>query len=174
MKTLKIMMMVLSLSVMYQFANAQNCQPDKVKMSKGWKGQCGCHCANKCVLPADTQTYINNGWYVGECHDVGKLCCSNWIRLSEEENAAETSLTDIYPNPVSGSATVFFIVSQTQKVSFKLFDMTGRLVATVKEEIFEAGENEFVWNASDVNDGIYFLKMETAGYGAVSKISVLK
>ena len=171
MKTIKILIMVLSLSVMYQFASAQNCPGNKVRMSQGLRG-CGCNnCTKTCVAPADTAAYLANGWYFGNC---SRFCCLNWIRTGEVIPGIETSLTDIYPNPASGSATVSFSLSQTQKVSFKLFDMTGRLVSTLEDEIFEEGENEFLWNASGVNAGIYFLKMNAGSDSETKKISVIK
>ncbi|HYV92882.1 MAG TPA: T9SS type A sorting domain-containing protein [Chitinophagales bacterium] len=169
MKTITIIVMILSLSVMYHFAEAQNpCQGNKVRMSKGVYG-CGCHCQSKCVAPSQVQTYLDNGYHYGEC--IGNCC---WVRTGEDLPASENSLRDIYPNPVSGSATVFFSLSQTQEVSFKLFDMTGRLVMTLEEEVFEDGENEFVLNTSDINAGFYFLKMETGSYSETKKVSVIK
>ena len=40
--------------------------------------------------------------------------------------------------------------------------MNGRLVSTLADKIFEAGDNELVWNAADVNAGVYFLHIQSA------------
>ncbi|MBK5285588.1 MAG: T9SS type A sorting domain-containing protein [Bacteroidia bacterium] len=171
MKTMKLMFTILSLSVMYQFAAAQSsCSGNKFRMVKG-SYHCGCHCQKKCVAAADTAAYRANFWYFGTgCFGS---CC--WVRLDSDEGVSptETSFTSIYPNPTSGSATVSFYISQTQKVSFKLFDMTGRLVATLEDEIFEEGENEFYWNTSGTSAGVYFLRMETESYSETKKLSLI-
>jgi hypothetical protein len=61
--TIKIIVLVLSLSVIYQFASAQSaCSGNKVHMVKG-AYRCGCHCQKKCVALADVATYQANGWY---------------------------------------------------------------------------------------------------------------
>jgi hypothetical protein len=61
--TIKIIVLVLSLSVIYQFASAQSaCSGNKVRMVKG-AYRCGCHCQKKCVALADVATYQANGWY---------------------------------------------------------------------------------------------------------------
>jgi len=171
-KSIKILMMVLTLSVTYQFANAQNCQ-NKVKMSKGYKGQCGCHCTSKCVLQSEVQTYINTGWYVGECVSIGKFCCSNWVRAGEDASI-ETSLGDIYPNPASGSVNITFTLASDGEVSFDVFDMTGRYVKNIAHDLFEEDGNEVNWDASQLNPGIYFIRMKAGTYSAMKKLSVIK
>jgi hypothetical protein len=52
--------------------------------------------------------------------------------------------------------------------------VNGRLVAAVADKMFEAGENEIVWNAGEVNAGIYFLRMESASYSENRKLIVNK
>ena len=162
--------MVLSLSVMYQFAGAQ-CPAGKVLMSTGVTG-CGCWgCTRVCVLPSEVETYQSNGWRIGKCPN-GHCCW--FVRLDEEAANTETSLTEIYPNPASGSSTIFFNLSESQEVSFKLFDITGRWAATIEDGFFEEGENEFIWNVSDTPAGIYFLRMEAGSYSESKKVSVIK
>ncbi len=48
----------------------------------------------------------------------------------------------IFPNPFCNSTTISFSLSQAQNVSIKIFDVNGRLVATLADKIFEAGENK--------------------------------
>jgi hypothetical protein len=171
MKTIKITIMVLSLSVMYQFASAQNCPGNKVLMAKGWKGGCGCKCQKKCVDQSEVQTYINMGWYVGECFNVGRLCC-NYIRNSKPGENIETMLADIHSDPASKAYTISFNLSKQSEVSLRVFDMTGRCVATVANKVFKENSHEVTWNVSGVNQGIYFLKMNTDGYNVTRKIAV--
>lgn len=154
MKEIKIMVVVLSLSLMYQLAAAQACKGDKVLMSKGAQG-CGCHCQKKCVSPADVQTYLNNGWHYGDCWGS---CC--WVRLNGK-SSSETPLTEIYSNPASRATTISFSLSQTRKVSLKIFDMNDRLVSTLADKIFEEGKNEFMWNNEHVKEGTYFLQFQS-------------
>jgi len=156
MKEIKIMVAVLSLSLMYQFAAAQpTCNRNKVLMSIGSRG-CGCHCQKKCVSPADVQTYLDKGWHYGDCFGS---CC--WVRLNADSSSLKTSLTEIYPNPASGSKNISFSLSQTRKVSLKIFDMNGRLVSTLADKIFEEGKNELMWSTENVNGGIYFLQFQS-------------
>ena len=173
MKKIKTMFMILSLSVIYQFASAQSsCSSGTVRMSKGPKTGCGCHCQKKCVLFSDTLTYKNAGWHYGNCWGS---CC--WIRtsngVSNEEAASETTLNEIYPNPVSGSVTISFTLAEQSQVTIQVLDITGRYVATVTNDIFEDESSEVNWDASGLNTGIYFLQLKAGSYSVTKKINVV-
>jgi len=168
MKTIKIIMTVIALSVMYQFATAQ-CSGNKIRIVKG-SYHCGCHCQKKCISAVDLPTYQANGWYQGEvCFGS---CC--WVRGSGEAPSIETALTEIYPNPASGSVNIAFTLFQPGEVTLEVFDVTGRFVTTIEQNLFEEGGNEVSWDASVLNQGIYFIKMKTGSYRAIKRISVIK
>jgi len=100
--------------------------------------------------------------------------CNARLSANPDNNATAINSFEVYPNPVSNSTTISFSLSKSQKVSLKIFDVSGRLVSTLADKIFEAGENELVWNASEVNAGVYFLRMETASYSENRKLIVAK
>ena len=171
MKTIKIIVAVLSLSVMYQFASAQgNCPGNKVKIARGTKGH-GCTCKQKCVEAAEVPAYQALGWYLGECV---KFCLIGFRSHDEMNSSTETLLTEIYPNPAAGSVNITFNLFQTSEVTLEVFDMTGRFVTTIEHNLFEEGGNEVTWDASVLNQGIYLLKMTAGDYSAIKRISVIK
>ena len=134
---------------------------------------CVCYCTNdgQPRYNAICVTNPNNG--NSYCKRVGPRYCDARI-----DNATSTpdvaSLEDIYPNPVSTSTTVLFYVGQTENVALKIFDVSGRLVTTLADASFEEGDHEIIWNAAEVNAGIYFLRMETATYSENRKLIVTK
>ena len=123
------------------------------------------HCRDRCANPNN----IPNGWYSGDCFSYG---CG--ARLANEPAGGELFTLDVSPNPVSVSTTVSFYVGQTENVSLKIFDVSGRLVTTLAHASFEEGDHEIIWNAAEVNSGIYFLRMETATYSENRKLIVAK
>ena len=171
MKTIKIMMMVLALSVMYQFAAAQgSCPGNKVKMAWGTKGH-GCNCKQKCVDQAEVATYQAMGWYIGPCV---KFCIPDGWKLDDAASSSATSLNEIYPNPASGTVNITFTLASEGEVSFDVFDMTGRYVKNIAHDLFEEDANEVSWDTSELNKGIYFLRMKAGSYSAMKKLSVIK
>ena len=85
----------------------------------------------------------------------------------------------VFPNPISDAATIEFFLDQSQNVSLKIFDVTGRLIATLANETMNAGDHQLQWNAKDengnpLNAGIYLLKMETHNHSETIQLSVMK
>lgn len=154
-----IIMMVFSVA----FVNAQCFQCPTCSPGKVW----GCHWKNDCTKTC-------------KCVNIG----SNWINsnpgcavITRLENQAAGNgqfAAIIYPNPLSNAANISFVVDETQNISLRIFDMNGRLVKVIAEEVFEAGEHQVEWNAKDVESGIYFLRMETGDAVQTEKISVIK
>ncbi|MBK5285550.1 MAG: T9SS type A sorting domain-containing protein, partial [Bacteroidia bacterium] len=98
--------------------------------------------------------------------------CSQRLAAETENNLSNE--VAIFPNPVTNTTTISFSLTQSQNVSLKIFDVSGRLVSTLADKIFEAGENELAWNAEDVNAGIYFLRFQSAENLQMEKLVVTK
>ena len=85
-------------------------------------------------------------------------------------------------NPlVSGSAIVSFGLAKTDRVTVKVYDVSGRLVRTLADkQLFQAGPWELKWDGTDnagrqVSRGVYFSALETAGGKRFQqKMTVLK
>ncbi|TVR42128.1 MAG: T9SS C-terminal target domain-containing protein [Bacteroidia bacterium] len=80
-----------------------------------------------------------------------------------------------YPNPVGGHTTIEFRATDTQRVSLYVFDMFGRRVATLLENLtHEPGFYSLPFNAEGLPAGIYFYHLQFEdGRGAVQKMSVV-
>jgi hypothetical protein len=90
--------------------------------------------------------------------------CEN-NRMIEEENINSSILNNTsfscFPNPFSVSTTLSFTLSQSQNVSIKVFDLKGKLIKTLANNYFEAGNHSIEWNVEDVGSGIYFVTVKT-------------
>ena len=167
-------MLILSLCVISQVTNAQTtCNGNKVLMTNlGFitpnHKNCNLACKTKCVLPSQVQQYQSQGWTLHPC-----ITCTLW-REQGEAIQEKTPRLKIYPMPVSSFSSILFLLEKSENVSIKIFDVNGRLVSTLADKIFEAGENEIVWNAADVNAGVYFLQFQSAENLQKEKIIVTK
>jgi len=79
------------------------------------------------------------------------------------ETPQQFTLLQNYPNPFNPSTTIEFSLLQREHVTLKVFDVTGREVATlVDNEILAAGRHVRNWGAYSGASGVYFYQM-TAG-----------
>jgi hypothetical protein len=80
----------------------------------------------------------------------------------------------VFPNPVIHSAFIKFVLLNNGPVSIKLYDLNGKLVQTIADEVFERGAREVGWNVDRTPEGIYFIKIRTEGYSKVEKVIISK
>lgn len=64
------------------------------------------------------------------------------------------------PNPNNGNFTTYYTSSKEQKVSMKLFDVTGRIVYTDEIKV-NTGSNSIEMKLQDLNKGIYLFEFTT-------------
>ena len=105
----------------------------------------------------------------------------NVTRATDIKSSIYTDITlSVSPNPFSSSASISFSVLQSEKVSIKIFDITGRLIKTLVNAKMEQGNHQLlIWNATDDNGkvvptGTYFLKMEEGNKSETRKLVVIK
>ena len=74
----------------------------------------------------------------------------------------------------SQAAAISFSLDKPEKISVKVFNLTGRLVKTLADKSFEQGVHELQWDAAGVNAGIYIVQLNTGTYRETKKIAVIK
>ncbi len=76
---------------------------------------------------------------------------------------ADNEMNDLIllaPNPNNGNFTTYYTSSKEQKVSLKLFDVTGRIVYTDEIKV-NTGSNSIEMKLQDLNKGIYLFEFTT-------------
>jgi hypothetical protein len=105
-------------------------------------------------------------------------------RIAVEEGSEETlpkkySLGQNYPNPFNPATTISFSLAQSEKVKLKIYNLLGQEVLTLLNGEKPAGTHQIVWDGRDENgitvaSGIYFYKLEAAGFKEVKRMVFLK
>jgi uncharacterized repeat protein (TIGR01451 family) len=79
----------------------------------------------------------------------------------------------VYPNPVKGSAAIDFSLSSTSEVSLEIMDLSGRVCQKLLDQTESAGQHSITWN-TNLQAGIYFVKLEVNGAVSLTKVSVIR
>jgi hypothetical protein len=94
---------------------------------------------------------------------------------TDEENIPNTfSLMQNYPNPFNPSTKIKFSILHSQFTTLKVFDILGREVRTLVNEVKQPGTYEVEFNASDLSSGIYFYSIKAGEFSAVKKLMLIK
>jgi len=118
----------------------------------------------------------NTGIIYAATYGKGMFRCENYKKYSGAvvpENPAVASVNvTMYPNPVSGQATVSFDLKETCNVSYQIFDMTGRMVMNQGLGRFAEGEHQVNINLEDLSAGSYVLRLNQGVSNASVKFLV--
>jgi len=90
------------------------------------------------------------------------------------EVPANFALHASFPNPFNPSTQISFDLAKSVRVKLSVYDVTGKLVATLVNGKLEAGTHNVTWNAQGQPSGVYFAKMEAEGFSQVQKMTLLK
>lgn len=79
-----------------------------------------------------------------------------------------------YPNPFNPTTNIKFDIPQQGLVVLKIYDMLGKEIAVLNNQILQAGKYEANWNATGMPSGIYFYKLETPAYNEIKRMVLVK
>lgn len=67
-----------------------------------------------------------------------------------------------FPNPFSEETTIrFFIKHPNSPVLLQIYDVTGKVLTTLKDDKPDQGLNEIRWDAAGYKPGIYYIRLKT-------------
>ncbi len=115
--------------------------------------------------------------------DVRALFATNvidWLNTPVGVYESENNIPDAfalsqnYPNPFNPSTEIIFSVPKESMVSIKVFDLIGREVATLINEVKQPGRYQLTFNAENFASGVYIYQMISGEFIQVKKMSFLK
>ena len=83
-------------------------------------------------------------------------------------------LAQNYPNPFNPSTVLSFQLPVAGFVSLKIFDISGREVSSLVNEVKDAGYYSVTFDAKNLSSGTYFYKLSTDKFSDVKKMVVVK
>ncbi|MCX6162627.1 MAG: T9SS type A sorting domain-containing protein [Ignavibacteriae bacterium] len=87
---------------------------------------------------------------------------------------ASYKLEQNYPNPFNPVTKINFALPKAGFVSLKVYDMLGREVAVLVSENRIAGSHTVDFDASALQSGVFFYRLETDGFVDTKKMMVIK
>lgn len=151
-------------------------------------------------LVADVQGWVidsttNNGWIIIGDESVNQTA----KRFDSRENASPAgrptlvvqysivnsvhdnvqkpavfSLHQNYPNPFNPATIISYSIPTAGFVSLKVYDLLGKEVAALVNEMKQAGTFSYRWDASGLPSGIYFYRLQSGSHSAVKKLVLTK
>ncbi|MCX6163575.1 MAG: T9SS type A sorting domain-containing protein [Ignavibacteriae bacterium] len=96
------------------------------------------------------------------------------IKRISSEIPNSFKLLNNYPNPFNPVTKIRFQIPKTSYVEIKIFDITGKNLTTLVSQVIKEGTYEYIFDASSLPSGIYFVKMQAENYMGVNRIALIK
>ncbi|MFQ5568728.1 MAG: T9SS type A sorting domain-containing protein [Rhodothermales bacterium] len=95
---------------------------------------------------------------------------------AEDEPGVPTqyALFQNYPNPFNPETTIRYAVPKASRVRVEVFDMLGRQVALLVDEVKAAGAYEVVFDARDLSSGTYLYQLTGDDFVQTRKLMLVK
>ena len=92
---------------------------------------------------------------------------------------SRASIQRIYPNPFNPSTTIEFSVPKSGDTTVRIFDLQGKIVATLVRESKSAGVYRVPWNGKaddgrDLSSGVYFVRVEASDSFGSARLMLMK
>jgi subtilisin family serine protease len=79
-----------------------------------------------------------------------------------------------YPNPFNPSTTLSFVIGHSSFASLKVYDVLGREVAMLVNEVKPAGTYTVHFDASNLSSGVYYYRLSVGSFTATRKMILTK
>lgn len=89
------------------------------------------------------------------------------------------TLNQNYPNPFNPTTTISYSLDKDSEVEVNIFDISGKLITTLRNKYQTQGEHSITWNGIDasgskVGAGVYFYQMKAGDFVGTKKMVLLK
>ena len=78
------------------------------------------------------------------------------------------------PNPFNPATQITYFLPQKEHVRLSVYDVAGRLVVQLVDDVKDGGEHTVEWRADDMPSGVYFCQLEVGDVLENKKLILLK
>jgi hypothetical protein len=79
-----------------------------------------------------------------------------------------------YPNPFNPTTKIKYMLAEKSKVNIKVFDILGKEIVELVNEVKDFGSNETIFDASNLPSGVYFYRIRTENFIDTKKMILLR
>jgi len=129
------------------------------------------------VTDSDQFPFVKQGSDAGLISEDGWICSGELFPgeiAADGQQPKEFALHGAFPNPFNPTTAIRYQLPADSHVDLRVYDISGRLVATLVDGWREAGVHEAILDAQDLPSGIYLARLIAGDFAAVQKMVLMK
>jgi subtilisin family serine protease len=132
-------------------------------------------------LGADSLCSAENSGSCGLIGALGDGCGGDLSPVPDPDNSIPVAfkVEQNFPNPFNPSTTIRFALPSAAHTQVVIFDLAGRKVKTLVDDLLTAQSHEAVWTGKDdagraVSAGVYFYRVSSGEHLSVGRMALIK
>jgi len=98
----------------------------------------------------------------------------NALSIDKEPTPQKYNINSIYPNPFNPTTTISFSIPEFGLTTITVYNINGRQLETLTNEVLSMGNYSINWNASDYPSGVYLIRMVSGEFTQTQKVVLVK
>lgn len=112
---------------------------------------------------------------LAEIETIAKISYANLVNVNTgTEIVGEYKLFQNYPNPFNPATKIDYYLPKSGQTSLRIYDMTGKMVATLVNGKMEKGFNSMIFDAKNLPSGVYFYILKSNDFVQSKKMVLIK
>jgi len=148
----------------------------------GWSGNGNINCQPFFCSPDTGNYYLaDNSCCIGTGEggvDIGALGIGCSVTSTHQLNTdlmpSHFALYPNYPNPFNPTTKITFSLPQLVKVTLTVYDVRGKEVINLVDEVLPAGHYEVAFEGADLSSGVYFYRIQAERFVQSRKMLLIK
>ncbi len=112
-------------------------------------------------------------WTGGEFTYTATANLAHGITVDINETLSSDDIS-IHPNPVAATANIEFSLANNSDVNIAVFDILGKKITNLYDGEMSMGLQNITWDVNELNNGVYFVKIQMNNQVVTKKIMVTK
>jgi len=96
------------------------------------------------------------------------------VKQISSEVPGKYTLAQNYPNPFNSQTEILYTIKNKSHVRLNVYDVVGKLVVTLVNEVHTPGVYSVSWNANEYSSGTYFYEISTSEYKETKRMVLTK
>jgi len=117
---------------------------------------------------------LTNEIYIGTAKGVYKKNLVTGVTENNNKLPSRFILNQNYPNPFNPTTTISFQIPEKNFITLNIYDVLGKIIATLIHEEKSVGSYEVSFNASELTSGIYFYRLQAGKFIETKKMVLAK
>jgi len=99
---------------------------------------------------------------------------TNVREIADSPIPTQFELKQNYPNPFNPKTTITFSIPSSEFVKLSVFNTLGQRVATLVNQRLNAGQYSLLFDASNLNSGIYYYRIEAGNFSSTKRLVLIR